>query len=53
MIETSWTMERIALLKDRIRAGFSCAQIACELGVSRNAVIGKTNQYLVYCDFRR
>jgi hypothetical protein len=44
MIETSWTMERIALLKDRIRAGFSCAQIACELGVSRNAVIGKTNR---------
>ena len=44
MIETRWTMERIALLKDRIRAGFSCAQIACELGVSRNAVIGKTNR---------
>jgi GcrA cell cycle regulator len=37
-------MERIALLKDRIRAGFSCGQIARELGVSRNAVIGKTNR---------
>jgi GcrA cell cycle regulator len=44
MIETRWTTERIALLKDRIRAGFSCGQIACELGVSRNAVIGKTNR---------
>jgi hypothetical protein len=44
MIETRWTMERIALLKDRIRAGFSCGQIARELGVSRNAVSGKTNR---------
>ena len=44
MIETTWTMERIALLKDRICAGFSCGQIAHELGVSRNAVIGKTNR---------
>jgi GcrA cell cycle regulator len=44
MIETSWTMERIALLKDRVCAGFSCGQIARELGVSRNAVIGKTNR---------
>jgi GcrA cell cycle regulator len=44
MIETTWTMERIALLKDRICAGFSCGQIARELGVSRNAVIGKTNR---------
>jgi len=44
MIETTWTMERITLLKDRMRAGFSCGQIARELGVSRNAVIGKTNR---------
>jgi GcrA cell cycle regulator len=44
MIETTWTMERIALLKDRICAGFSSGQIARELGVSRNAVIGKTNR---------
>jgi GcrA cell cycle regulator len=44
MIETTWTMERVALLKDRIYAGFSCGQIARELGVSRNAVIGKTNR---------
>ena len=44
MIETTWTMGRIALLKERICAGFSCGQIARELGVSRNAVIGKTNR---------
>ena len=44
MIETTWTRERIALLKDRIDAGLSCGQIARELGVSRNAVIGKTNR---------
>jgi GcrA cell cycle regulator len=44
MIETTWTMERIALLKDRICAGFSSGEIARELGVSRNAVIGKTNR---------
>jgi GcrA cell cycle regulator len=44
MIEMTWTMERITLLKDRICAGFSCGQIARELGLSRNAVIGKTNR---------
>ena len=31
MIETRWTMECIALLKDRIRIGFSCRQIAREV----------------------
>jgi GcrA cell cycle regulator len=40
----TWTRERIALLKDRIDAGLSCAQIAREIGVSRNAVIGKVNR---------
>src|SRR5262249_48231964 len=44
MTETTWTQERIALLKDRIGAGLSCGQIARELGVSRNAVIGKANR---------
>jgi len=39
--QTTWTTERIALLKDRIDAGLSCGQIAREIGVSRNAVIGK------------
>jgi GcrA cell cycle regulator len=40
----TWTAERIALLKDRIDAGLSCGQIAREIGVSRNAVIGKANR---------
>jgi GcrA cell cycle regulator len=40
----TWTTERIALLKDRIDAGLSCGQIAREIGVSRNAVIGKANR---------
>lgn len=39
-----WTTEQVAQLKDRIAAGLSCAEIARELGVSRNAVIGKANR---------
>ncbi len=42
--QTTWTTERIALLKNRIEAGFSRGQIAREIGVSRNAVIGKVNR---------
>jgi GcrA cell cycle regulator len=42
--QTTWTTERIALLKSRIDAGLSCGQIAREIGVSRNAVIGKANR---------
>jgi GcrA cell cycle regulator len=42
--QTTWTTERIALLMNRIDAGFSCGQIAREIGVSRNAVIGKANR---------
>jgi len=42
--QTTWTTERIALLKNRIEAGLSCGQIAREIGVSRNAVIGKANR---------
>ena len=42
--QTTWTTERITLLKNRIDAGLSCAQIAREIGVSRNAVIGKANR---------
>ena len=40
----TWTAERVALLKNLIAAGHSCAQIAREIGVSRNAVIGKANR---------
>jgi GcrA cell cycle regulator len=43
-IQKTWTTERIALLKNRIDAGLSCGQIAREIGVSRNAVIGKANR---------
>ena len=44
MIETTWTTERIALLKKHFEAGLSCRQIAAEIGVSRNAVIGKISR---------
>jgi GcrA cell cycle regulator len=40
----TWTTERVALLKSRIEEGLSCGQIAREIGVSRNAVIGKANR---------
>jgi GcrA cell cycle regulator len=40
----TWTEERVALLRDRVDAGLTCAQIAHEIGVSRNAVIGKVNR---------
>ena len=40
----TWTAERVAQLKSGVIAGLSCAQIANEIGVSRNAVIGKINR---------
>jgi GcrA cell cycle regulator len=40
----TWTVERVEQLKVGIRAGLSCSQIAGEIGVSRNAVIGKMNR---------
>jgi len=43
-VQTTWTTERIVLLKNGINAGRSCGQIAREIGVSRNAVIGKANR---------
>jgi GcrA cell cycle regulator len=39
--EPTWTDERVELLKSRFAAGLSCREIACDIGVSRNAVIGK------------
>jgi len=42
--ERTWTAERIELLKSYVDAGLSCGQIAREIGVSRNAVIGKINR---------
>jgi GcrA cell cycle regulator len=42
--EPTWTEERVELLKSRFAAGLSCRQIADEIGVSRNAVIGKLSR---------
>jgi GcrA cell cycle regulator len=39
--EPTWTDERVELLKSRFAAGLSCRDIANDIGVSRNAVIGK------------
>ena len=43
-LRDTWTAERVAQLKGGVNAGLSCAQIANEIGVSRNAVIGKINR---------
>ena len=40
----TWSSERIELLKRCFQAGLSCSQIAREIGVTRNAVIGKMNR---------
>jgi GcrA cell cycle regulator len=40
----TWTSERVEQLKSCFNAGFSCSQIAREIGVSRNAVIGKMSR---------
>ena len=40
----TWTTERVELLKSHFEAGLSCRQIAAEIGVSRNAVIGKLSR---------
>src|ERR1700742_2772604 len=39
--EPTWTAERLELLKRHFAAGLSCREIAADIGVSRNAVIGK------------
>ena len=41
---TTWSSERIELLKRCFHARLSCSQIAREIGVTRNAVIGKMNR---------
>jgi GcrA cell cycle regulator len=40
----TWTEERVDQLRNCINAGLTCSQIACEIGVSRNAVIGKIHR---------
>jgi GcrA cell cycle regulator len=42
--QPTWTAERIELLKNRFEAGLSCREIANDIGVSRNAVIGKLSR---------
>jgi GcrA cell cycle regulator len=42
--QPTWTEERVELLKSRFAAGLSCREIAGDLGVSRNAVIGKLSR---------
>ena len=41
---SNWSSERIELLNRCFHAGLSCSQIALEIGVTRNAVIGKMNR---------
>jgi GcrA cell cycle regulator len=40
----TWSSDRIEQLKRCFHAGLSCSQIAREIGVTRNAVIGKLNR---------
>jgi GcrA cell cycle regulator len=40
----TWTEQRIELLKSRFQAGLTAREIAAEIGVSRNAVIGKLSR---------
>jgi GcrA cell cycle regulator len=43
-IVQTWTTDRIEALKVHFQAGLSCREIANEIGVSRNAVIGKISR---------
>jgi GcrA cell cycle regulator len=53
----TWTDERVELLKSHFEAGLSCREIAADIGVSRNAVIGKLSRLNLTrgraCDERR
>jgi GcrA cell cycle regulator len=40
----TWTEERLERLKSCFEAGLTCREIACDIGVSRNAVIGKLSR---------
>ncbi len=44
LAKPTWTDERVELLKSHFAAGLSCREIACDIGVSRNAVIGKLSR---------
>ncbi len=40
----TWTAERVDQLRNYVDAGLTCSQIAAEIGVTRNAVIGKIHR---------
>ncbi len=42
--ERTWTTERIELLKACFEAGLTCREIAAQIELSRNAVIGKISR---------
>ncbi len=44
MTTATWNPERIEQLRNFVVAGLTCSQIAAEIGVSRNAVIGKIHR---------
>ena len=44
MTLATWTPERITQLRNCVVTGLTCSQIAAEIGVSRNAVIGKIHR---------
>jgi GcrA cell cycle regulator len=41
---STWTTERIDQLRSFVTAGLTCSQIAAEIGVTRNSVIGKIHR---------
>jgi GcrA cell cycle regulator len=43
-VRVTWDSERVEELKRHFNAGLTCSQIAREIGVTRNAVIGKMNR---------
>jgi GcrA cell cycle regulator len=44
MSVATWTTERIEQLRNYVVTGLTCSQIAAEIGVTRNAVIGKIHR---------
>jgi GcrA cell cycle regulator len=44
MLSATWTPERVEQLQAHISAGLTCSQIADQIGVTRNAVIGKLHR---------
>jgi GcrA cell cycle regulator len=42
--QQKWTAERVEQLRSYVNAGLTCSQIALEIGVTRNAVIGKIHR---------